>query len=82
MRRPLLGDGTLAVCVPPLLPISPATRSPRYPRCAVAALLSRAQATSGGFTISSFTYLRLDDTLLQPGNLGTFQQFVSTMNGL
>jgi hypothetical protein len=40
------------------------------------------QATSGGFTISSFTYLRLDDTLLQPGNFGTFQSFVSTMNGL
>ena len=41
-----------------------------------------AQATSVGFTISSFTYLRLDNTLMQQGNLQTFENFVHTMAGL
>ncbi len=41
-----------------------------------------AQATSAGFTISSFTYLRLDSTLMQQNNLNTFESFVSTMNNL
>ena len=32
--------------------------------------------------IASFTYLRLSDTLMQPNNLNTFANFVSTMHNL
>ncbi len=40
------------------------------------------QATSGGFTITEFTHLRLGSDLLQPNNLLTFQGFVGAMSNL
>ena len=53
---------------------------PRYDATAYGTI--EAQASSLGFLINDFTYLRLSDTLLQSNNFGSFRNFVQQMANL
>lgn len=60
------------------IPYSGENALPRYDSAAYSTIESRAQ--QGGVTLEAFTYLRLDDTLMQSNNLATFSNFCSSMS--